>query len=100
MKTRVGVDPKHWHIVASDGAREAIAIYRYDEGIESIYDYVEIAYQLFERMLDYDDKHQYVEGMLKLCERFDGYHIYTSSPKLNLSWMDCTDDPCAFSTYN
>jgi hypothetical protein len=91
---------KHWHIITSSGSRDVIGAYRYDNHAKSIVDYVDIVYTLFDAMLEEGDRATYLNNMMNLAENTEGYHIYTRSKKLTISWTDCNDDPCAFAVYN
>lgn len=90
----------HWHIVTFNERREVLSALHYDNPARSVGDYVEMVYEIFGAMLNEEDRSIYMTNMLKLTEEHQGYHIYTESKKLVMSWTDCDDDPCSFAIYN
>jgi hypothetical protein len=92
----------HWHIAALNDLNRPIRVDRFDDAGESIWRYLNLAYQLFPSIIDKEDRPKYLEGMFILVTRdmYEGYHVHTNTKNLTLSWMDCEDDPCTFGTYN
>lgn len=90
----------HWHIVTSNENRDRVGVLKYWDLALSINDYLDFLYNTFPSYIDNRNRIEYHESMRKLGENEINYHIYASTPKLTLSWLDCIDDPCSFPNYN
>jgi len=90
----------HWHILATTPDRGVISAIRYDNAPKSIETYVSLVFEVFKDAVSENDRSQYMNGMLKMSEEELSYHVYSSTSRLNLSWTDCIDEPCAFAIYN
>lgn len=90
----------HWHIFTFNERREVLSALHYYNAARSVGDYIDMVYNIYGAILDESDRTMYMESMLNLTEQHEGYHIYTASNKLTMSWTDCEDDPCTFAIYN
>lgn len=90
----------HWHIVSWSPDKGVYSHLRYDNAAQSIGDYIDLSYRLFHGFVDEEDRITYMNGMLKMTEETSGYHIYTKSKRMTLSWTDCMEDPCSYASDN
>jgi hypothetical protein len=101
----------HWHIINWNNRFGTIGVITYDNAPKSINDFLDMSLEIFKDQVDATEDERAAWGMKmldfsevdmesELLGTSMSTHISHSSEKLNISWVNCYENPCSFAVYN
>ena len=91
----------HWHIATASEELGVISVIHYDDGVQSILDYIDMIFSIYPGETKDLPRAKYLEGMNRIMnDDTKGYLVSLKLPTLSLYWTNCEQNPCTFNCYN